>query len=118
MIETDHTSYLFYVDPAGFLTHLYYGEKLFLTEEGIDAMIPVISNQNGCSIIADQKEDTVSLDDWCQETSFRGRGDLGQPMIELVYADGSRSSDFRFESFRIEKTKEQPEGLPGAYKEE
>ena len=47
LIETDHTSYLFYVDPAGFLTHLYYGEKLFLTEDGIDAMIPVISNQNG-----------------------------------------------------------------------
>lgn len=106
LIETDHTSYLFYVDPAGFLTHLYYGEKLFLTEDGIDAMIPVISNQNGCSIIADQKESTVSLDDWCQEASSRGRGDLGQPMIELVYADGSRSSDFRFESFRIERIKE------------
>ena len=118
LIETDHTSYLFYVDPAGFLTHLYYGEKLFLTEDGIDAMIPVISNQNGCSIIADQKESTVSLDDWCQEDSSRGRGDLGQPMIELVYADGSRSSDFRFESFRIERIKEQPDGLPGAYKEE
>lgn len=118
LIETDHTSYLFYVDPAGFLTHLYYGEKLFLTEDGIDAMIPVISNQNGCSIIADQKESTVSLDDWCQEASSRGRGDLGQPMIELVYADGSRSSDFRFESFRIERIKEQPDGLPGAYKEE
>lgn len=118
LIETDHTSYLFYVDPAGFLAHLYYGEKLFLTEEGIDAMIPVTSNQNGCSIIADQKESTISLDDWCQETSFRGRGDLGQPMIELVYADGSRSCDFRFESFRITKRKEQPEGLPGAYKEE
>ena len=42
LIETDHTSYLFYVDPAGFLTHLYYGEKLFLTEDGIDAMIPGI----------------------------------------------------------------------------
>lgn len=39
-------------------------------------------------------------------------------MIELVYADGSRSSDFRFESFRIERIKEQPDGLPGAYKEE
>ena len=64
MIETDHTSYLFYVDPAGFLTHLYYGEKLFLTEEGIDAMIPVISNQNGCSIIADQKEDSGNFLPW------------------------------------------------------
>lgn len=73
LIETDHTSYLF-LCRSGRISDasLLWGKAV--SDGGRDRChVPVISNQNGCSIIADQKESTVSLDDRCQEASSRGR---------------------------------------------
>ena len=119
LLETEHTTYAFCTDAAGNLQHLYYGEKLNLGtswQNGLEALKMRTCNPNGCSIIQDSQYPAVSLDDMCLEISSRGKGDMSQPFAEMVYPDGSRSSDFRFDRFEI-MDKQTPEGLPGAYDE-
>lgn len=38
---------------------------------------------------------------------------MREPYVELVLADGSSTSDFRYENYRIEESLLTPEGLPG-----
>ena len=119
LLETEHTTYAFCVDLAGNLQHLYYGEKLNLGvswQDALESLKMRVFNPNGCSIIQDKTCPAVSLDDVCLEVSGRGKGDMAQPFVELFYADGSRTSDFRFKGFEIME-KQIPEGLPGAYDE-
>lgn len=112
-LNTEHTSYVFYADEKGNLIHLHYGEKVNLN--GIEAIIPQWINPNGCSIIADDDNPNLCLDDVCLEISTRGKGDMREPFVEIEYEDGSKTSDFRYEEYRIEKIKQQPKDLPGAY---
>ncbi|MCI7789641.1 MAG: alpha-galactosidase [Lachnospiraceae bacterium] len=114
-LHTAHTSYVFHADVAGKLLHLYYGEKISINKQVIQALLPKQVNQNGCSIIADASLPTVCLDDSCLEASSRGQGDLKEPFVEIEYNDYSRSSDFRYEGYRIENEKSIPNGLAGAY---
>ena len=119
LLETEHTAYAFCVDPAGNLQHLYYGEKINMGvswQNALESLKMRAFNPNGCSIIQDPVCPAVSLDDVCLEISGRGKGDMAQPFVELFYADGSRTSDFRFKDFEIME-KQIPEGLPGAYDE-
>lgn len=83
LLETEHTTYAFCVDPAGNLQHLYYGEKLNLGvfwQESLDALKTRIFNPNGCSIIQDPMYPAVSLDDVCLEVSGRGKGIWHSPL--------------------------------------
>jgi alpha-galactosidase len=116
VLETAHTSYIFYADECGNLIHLYYGEKINLGGEARKALVPRITNPNGCCVIADPSQPALSLDNVCLESSARGKGDMREPFVELRYEDGSSTSDFRFKGSRIEE-KQMPVGLPGAYDE-
>lgn len=112
-LNTEHTSYVFYADEKGNLIHLYYGQKINL--KGIEATIPQWINPNGCSIIADKDNPNLCLDDVCLEISTRGKGDMREPFVEIEYEDGTKTSDFRYENYRMEKVKQHPKDLPGAY---
>lgn len=114
VLTTASTSYVMHADEAGNLRHLYYGERLDVTEETVRALLPKIYNQNGCSIVADPTLPQVCLDDVCLEISSRGKGDHRDPFAEIVYPDGSRTSDFRFDNAVILDKKPGPEGLPSA----
>ena len=115
VLETANTSYSFYADECGNLIHLYYGKKIQFTLDACKALLPKNNNQNGCSIIADSQNPNLCLDDVCLELSTRGKGDMREPMVEIEYANGSRTSDFRYETCELKVHKEMPDGLPGAY---
>lgn len=116
ILDTDNTTYIFAVDRAGNLVHLYYGDSIQMDIDMLDALIPKQTNQNGCSIIADKVLHNQCLDDVCLEISGRGKGDMREPFVDIEYADGSRTCDFRYKDYRVEK-KINPAGLPGAYDE-
>lgn len=116
-LETKNTSYIFYADEVGNLVHLYYGKKIAKGKDMIRALVPKVQNANGCSVIADVNMPNLCLDDVCLEMSVRGKGDMREPFVEICYADGSSSSDFRFETVRLETFKAMPDFLPGAYLE-
>lgn len=117
LLQTKNTSYVIYADETGNLIHLYYGAKIVASGDMLKAMLPRTGNQNGCSIIADLKSPNLCLDDVCLELSSRGKGDMREPFVELTYADGSTTSDFRFEEVRLLVDKVSPSNLPSAYLE-
>lgn len=115
-LQTANTTYVFYADETGNLVHLYYGPTILMGEQDLSVITPKYTNPNGCSIIADMENPNLCLDDVCLELSTRGKGDMREPFVELLYEDGSRTSDFRYESCCIEE-KQMPITLPGAYDE-
>ena len=98
-LHTNNTTYAFMVDEIGNLINLHYGERISIEGQVVEALRQKASNQNGCSIIADTALPNQCLDDVCLELSTRGAGDMREPLVELVYVDGSRTCDFRYENY-------------------
>ena len=122
VLETAHTTYCFRRMETGHLEHLYYGRHLTLPEHPAECDVaPLVEkhtfapgNTNLC-----EKDQPFSLEDIRLEMSSYGKGDIREPFVEIVHADGSTTSDFHYESYEItEKTAETENGdLPGAYDE-
>ncbi|MBQ7360292.1 MAG: alpha-galactosidase [Lachnospiraceae bacterium] len=130
LLETDHTSYVMQIADTGHVEHLYYGAKLGLGLElagadqqledqiwnsSIRALTQKRSNNNGCSIAYDLEHPALSTNDMSLEVSALGTGDYRQPFLQIVWEDGSRTSDFVFEKAQIVDGKPAIEGLPSAY---
>lgn len=60
----------------------------------------------------------LSLEDVCLEMSSYGKGDIREPFIEVVHADGSFTSDFLFDRAEATVGKEEFATLLGSYDEE
>ncbi|MDE6740657.1 MAG: hypothetical protein K2K07_16365 [Lachnospiraceae bacterium] len=118
VLETDNTTYCFRVLPTGHLEHLYYGRKITLTDdEGMKALVEKHTFMPGNTNAYDQENTAFSLEDIRLEMSSYGKGDIREPFIEVIHADGSYTSDFLFESAQITKGKEAYDTLPASYDE-
>lgn len=121
VLHTAHTTYAFHVLPSGQLEHLYYGRKIKvkepLTEESIAALVEKHSFPPGTSNVYSNEHRNFTLDDIRLEMSSYGKGDMREPFIEVIHADGSYTSDFVYDSFAITVGKEEFETLPGSYDE-
>ena len=119
VLDTEGTTYAFRVMPTGQLEHLYYGAKVELTDAAaIDALIEKRAFEPGNVIRYHDKSDTVVLEDTCLEVSAPGHGDLREPTVELVHADGGRTSDFLFKSAEITCDYKPSDELPNSYRED
>ncbi len=121
LLETRNTSYLFHVLLSGQLEHLYYGRKIRMkesfTEDSIQIFVEKHTFPPGNSNSYSKEYNQFSLEDMRLEMSSYGKGDIREPFIEIIYEDGSGTSDFIYHSFSIEKGKEDFETLPGSYDE-
>ncbi|MDE7258140.1 MAG: alpha-galactosidase, partial [Lachnospiraceae bacterium] len=118
VLETDNTTYCFRVLPTGHLEHLYYGRKITLTDdEDMKALVEKHTFMPGNTNAYDQENTAFSLEDIRLEMSSYGKGDIREPFIEVIHADGSYTSDFLFESAQITKGKEAYNTLPASYDE-
>ncbi len=115
-LETEHTSYLFAVTQTGHLEHFYYGRKIHFRGDAAlrekHAFVP------GNGIYYDDGHKNFSLEDACLEMSSYGKGDIREPFVEIVYADGSFTSDFLYDSFAVTDTGPESDCLPGSYSED
>ena len=119
VLDTAHTTYAFRVLLSGQLEHLYYGRKIRIEREEDGrilwekhAVVPANSNQYN------ENFTEYSLENMRLEMSSYGKGDIREPFIELVHADGSITNDFVYASAEIRAHKGQPDGMPGAYEED
>lgn len=135
LLETKNTSYCFRVTQTGHLEHLYYGRKITIPEEkNAEILVEKHAFAPGNTNIyrgmgsdkaytaaqnASEKQESgqFSLEDICLEMSSYGKGDIREPFVEVIHADGSYTSDFLFEEARIGKGKEPYRTLPGSYDE-
>lgn len=116
ILETNRTTYCFRVTETGHLEHLYYGRKLCLAENGTEALREPHAFPPGNANVYDDGHTNFSLEDMRLEMSSYGKGDVREPFVEAVHADGSITSDFLFESAE-RGDREDASGLPHAYDE-
>ena len=103
---------------SGHLEHLYYGRKLSLHNgKGIETLVEKQTFAPGNTNVYDEQRKNISLEDVRLEMSSYGKGDIREPFVEVIYADGSYTSDFIFEDAEIRKEKPEFETLPGSYDE-
>ena len=125
-IYTPHSAYVFHVLETGHLEHLYYGPSLGgadnLSEEALQHSAQVLQERKefpgGNMISYDEAHPALTLEDMRLEMSSYGKGDIREPFVEILHADGSFTSDFLFEKAEIRAEKEPLKTLPSAYFEE
>lgn len=116
VIDTDDTTYAFRITQEGIAEHLYYGptiETAGYEEDCARAMCEKVSHGKG-STINYRKGSLTVLEDMLLECSSIGKGDFRDPFIILEYEDGSSTSDFIYEGFKITQG-DISYGLPTAY---
>ena len=112
-LTTEHTAYGFQVLETGHLEHLYYGPKIRVKDPS--ALSEKCAFGLGNTIAYDAAHENLSLENMRLEMSSYGKGDIREPFVEITYADGSFSSDFKFDHADITEEKEAYETLPGSY---
>ncbi|MCM1273624.1 MAG: alpha-galactosidase [Clostridium sp.] len=116
LLETKNTSYCFQVIQTGHLEHLYYGRRITIPEkEFAEALTEKHAFMSGNTNAYTQEHTDFSLEDIRLEMSSYGKGDIREPFVEIIHADGSYTSDFLFENAEITKGKEEYQTLPGSY---
>ena len=114
VLSTNKTTYAMKVNATGQLEHIYYGRKITIDEPS--AIVEKHAFAHGDCIIYDNDHPQYTLEDVALEMSSYGKGDIREPMVELIYAkNGSTSTDFVFDSFTIGKGKEPMKTLPSSY---
>ena len=116
VLDTEHTTYAFRILPTGQAEHLYYGARIPI--ENADDLIPLYEKREfeiGNSIKYHDAETALNLEDICLEASGAGHGDLREPTVEIVCADGCRTTDFVFRDAVIDTTDNSLSELPSAY---
>lgn len=120
LLNTDHTTYAFRAGQNHILEHLHYGASLPVPREADAFVLPLahkVSHGKGTTINY-EKGSPLTLEDMPLEYSSVGKGDFREPAALIVYADGSRTSDFVYDSYEIRDSILPPDGMPCAYAKE
>ena len=105
-------SYLIEVEEHGYLAHLYFGKKIN-HYSGHYQYVRDMRSFGPYPEAADH--DTFSLDTVMLECPGYGFGDFREPAYNFKLKNGSRITDFRYDSFEIVQGKCAIEGLPHLY---
>lgn len=121
LLSTPKTTYMFAVLPTGQLEHIYYGAHVEVPEGSEAGTFEALSEKHafapGNTNVYDQEHMAYSLEDVRLEMSAIGKSDIREPFVCVRHADGSSTSDFIFESAKVEKGSLQRKELPTAYDE-
>ncbi len=118
VLDTKNTTYCFQTLESGHLEHLYYGKKIRI-ECGADvkSLAEKQAFPPGNSNVYDEKNPKLSLENMRLEMSSYGKGDLREPLIEVIHKDGSYTSDFLYEGMILSQNKTPLQTLPSSYEE-
>ena len=115
-LQNKNSSYIFYVMENGQLGQLYYAKKI---KHRDDFSHFFKKPKYGVGIIAHTKENPAfSLEYYKQEYPSYGTTDFRKPAIKLLQKNGSRISNFTYDSHTIIEGKPKLIGLPSSYVEE
>lgn len=119
VLDTDSTTYAFRIIETGHLEHLYYGKRITIQgKEDADSLYEKHAFAPGNTNIYDKEHTNFTLEDMCLEMSSYGKGDIREPFVEILHADGSYTSDFLFDHVLIKEEKEPLKTLPSSYDDE
>ena len=117
ILNTKNTTYAFYINDTALPEHIYYGKRITFDDDltGIEALKEKWAFAPGNTIVYDNDHKQCSPENVCYEVSSYGHGDIREPFIEVVHADGSISSDFTYDTFMIKHGKSPLKTLPCSY---
>lgn len=113
-LYNDQISYIMTVLPNGQMGQLYYG-KAVRDREDFSFLLETSSRPMASCVFDTDKR--FSLEHIKQEYAVFGSTDFRAPAVEVVQENGSRISDFQYQTYRIEDGKPGLEGLPATYTE-
>ena len=112
VLNTANTTYAFRVLESAQTEHLYYGARI--DADTADGLAEHHTFPPGNTSVLSVQNGNYSPEDMRYEISSRGKGDLREPFIEVIYKDGSLSQDFVYESYDISAGKPELDTLPCA----
>ena len=107
-------SYIMTVLPNGQLGNLYCGRRIH-SREDYSYLLEMVPRAMASYVF--EKERTLSLEHVRQEYGVYGSSDYRFPAVEILQKNGSRISDVRYKSHRVEAGKPKLPGLPATYTE-
>ncbi len=113
-LQNQSVSYIFKILRNGQLGHLYFGKRL-TDREHFDQLFT--SYPRPATAYVYEGEETFSLDLIPQEFPAFGTTDFREPAMHVYQEDGSRVTQFTYETHHIEKGKPMIPGLPATYTE-
>ena len=113
-LTNKYISYILYVMENDQLENLYYGKRIHDREDFSYLHETTWRSQ---MTLAMPDPSNLSLHYVRQEYPFFGSGDYRSPAGEILQADGSRVSDFKFRRYEIFAGKSALSGLPATYAE-
>ncbi|MGG6433658.1 alpha-galactosidase [Anoxybacillus sp. D401a] len=113
-LQTKESSYIFCVLKNGQLGHLYYGKKVN-HRDNFSHLFQLPNEPIGNATFLYKGDQTFSLEVIKQEYPSYGTTDFREPAFHIWYEDGSRITQFVFQSYELLKGKPKLEGLPATY---
>ncbi|MBR3308224.1 MAG: alpha-galactosidase [Lachnospiraceae bacterium] len=113
VLSSRNITYACKVLDNGQLEHLYFGPRISVISS--DGLSETHEFPPGNSSVYSRECSSFSPEDMRYEYSAPGKGDVREPMIEAVYADGSSTLDLVYRSHVISRGKPKLDGLPSSY---
>ncbi|WP_166000254.1 alpha-galactosidase [Bacillus sp. Cs-700] len=114
-LQGKELSYVFHVMKNGQLGQLYFGKKL---RDRADFSHLSKKEARVASSYVYEDDPTFSLDLIKQEYPGYGTSDYREPAFQIEHPDGSRISNFTYQSYELVKGKPSLSGLPATYVED
>ncbi|CAM3935829.1 alpha-galactosidase [Alkalicoccus chagannorensis] len=114
-LQSSTSSYIVHVLKNGQIGHLYYGRKI-RHRSSFAHLFRIQPRAAESSVYAGDL--AFSLDIIKQEYPGYGTSDYREPAFQLEQENGSRISDFQYESYSLSKGKPSLDGLPAVYTED
>ncbi len=114
-LYNDQISYIMKVLPNGQMGNLYYGKRICHKN---DYSYLLEGRHRSLAVYTREDEYFFSPQYTRMEYPGTGTGDFREPALEIVQENGSRITDFRYQSHSVYKGKQKISGLPALYVEE
>lgn len=108
-LDTNDSSYIFYINQEGYLIHLYYGAHV--SDNDLRNLLPSL----GGSFTANVEGTGYSLESLLCEYPANGCGDCRMTAVSFRGEAGTSATDIKYVSHKIFDGKSKLEGLPSTY---
>jgi len=109
-LQSSLTSYIFKVHESGHLIQLYYGDRLDNCQD-FSFLYKNYSCETGSTVMY-KKDSNYSMAHHLYEYPFYGKGDFREPALDILFTDGSKIFDLKYDSYEILDKKYEIVGLP------
>ncbi len=116
-LSTNNTSYWLRTTKYRHVEHVYYGGRL-PDDQAMEPLAVKRVMPTGGTVAYAGNDNAYCLDNLCLEWSGIGKGDYREPPAEIRMPDGTYTTDFVYQSHRVEKGSVPMETLPSAEAED